>query len=312
MKFANVCLTILVLALGLSAFGDRLWFLDLFSHFTLHYAFLALVLMGFFNLKKSRKQLYVTAACFVYAAILLANVIDHRAPMVRIGNEKARVRILSFNTAGTDSILRNWLPVHASQYDVVVLLEAQPNFADFLEQMKGAFPYQISHLENSPFGVAVLSRWEITDTQAFEAEALYPQYQLRLKMPSEDEFLLFALHTPPPFAPQLAEAHEVIFGELRQRLSEKKYPAVVVGDLNTTSYSKRFAALLEKTGLRDTTGLSPWSHTWPSVLVNLWSFLGIRIDQCLISNSFSIVERERLEDLGSDHLPIKCVIQVEK
>lgn len=312
MKFATFCLTILVLALGLSALGDRVWFFDLFSHFTLQYAIAALVLMSFFNFKKSRRQLYVAGACFVYAGILLANVIDHRGPMVRIGDEKARVRIFSFNAGGKDAILRNWLPVHASQYDVVVLLEASNDFADFLEQMKGPFPYQVTHLENSPFGIAILSRWEITDTQAFQAEALYPQYQLRIKMPTEDEFLIYALHTPPPFAPQLAEAHEVILGELRQRLNEKKYPAVVVGDLNTTSYSKRFNALLSKTGLRDTTGLSPWSHTWPSALVNIWSLLGIRIDQCLISNSFSIVERESLEDLGSDHLPVKCVVQIEK
>jgi endonuclease/exonuclease/phosphatase (EEP) superfamily protein YafD len=249
----------------------------------------------------------------IYTSALLAVTVEHRAPMVKIPKEDERIRIFEFNSAGNNEILKNWLPVHVQDYDVVVLLEAHSGFQEFLEKLKSEYPFQVAHLENSPFGIAVLSRWEITETKEFETEGgLYPQYALQIKRPAGDEFLLFALHAPPPFAPQLAEAHEAILGELADKLHQKKFPAIVVGDLNTTASSKRYSKLMKDTNLRDTAGISPWANTWPATLVNFASVLGIRIDHCLVSNSFSIVERERLTDLGSDHLPIKCVVQVEK
>lgn len=313
MTIANFLLGLLVLSLGCSALGDTQFFFDLFSHFMLQYAGLALVLAIFFKVKRQRNKTIIALVAFVYACVMLMNVVDRRAPMVKIPKESERIRIMEFNAAGNVEVLKNWLPVHSNDFDVVVLLEAGLHFESLLEQLKSVYPYQAVHLENSPFGIAVLSRWEITENKSFEAEGgSFQQFELRLKRPLGDEFLLYAIHAPPPIAPQLAEAHEAILGELSEKLHAKKYPAVVVGDLNTTATSARFLKLVKHTGLRDTAGISPWANTWPAVAVNLVSALGIRIDQCLVSNSFAIVERERLTDLGSDHLPVKCVLQMEK
>ncbi|MBS1972384.1 MAG: endonuclease/exonuclease/phosphatase family protein [Bdellovibrionales bacterium] len=313
MKIANILLALLVLCMGLSALGESQWFLDLFSHFMLQYAVLALLLAIFYRVKKQKNNTYIALIAFIYACIMLANVVDRRAPMVKIPKESERVRIFEFNTSGNVEVLKNWLPVHAGEFDVVVLLEAGLHFEPLLEQLKSQYPYQATHLENSPFGMAVLSRWEITENKSFESEGgSFQQYELKIKRPVGDEFLLYALHAPPPFAPQLANAHEAILGELSEKIHDKQFPAIVVGDLNTTPTSHRFLKLVKNTGLRDTAGISPWANTWPALSVNLFSLLGIRIDHCLVSNSFSIVERERLTDLGSDHLPIKCVLQVEK
>lgn len=313
MRIANFLLALLVLGLGFSALGDSQWFFDLFSHFMLQYAVLGLLLALYFHFKKQRNNAYIAVFALIYACVMLANVVDRRAPMVKIGKESERIRIFNFNAAGNAEVLKNWLPVHTEEFDIIVLLEAGLHFESLLEQLRTTYPYQAVHLENSPFGIAVLSRWEITDNKSFEAEGgSFQQYQLTIKRPIGDEFLLYALHAPPPFAPQLAEAHEAILGELSEKLHDKKFPAIVVGDLNTTPTSQRFLKLVKNTGLRDTAGISPWAHTWPAATVNWVSLLGIRIDQCLVSNSFSIVERERLTDLGSDHLPVKCVLQVEK
>jgi endonuclease/exonuclease/phosphatase (EEP) superfamily protein YafD len=317
LRFANFSLGFLVLALGCASLGDRQWFLDLFSHFMLQYWVVALLLLLFFlakkNAMKSKWKVYLSLACLIYTSVLLAVVVGHRAPMVKVPKEEERVRIFEFNTAGNGDILKNWLPIHQKDYDLVVLLEVHAGFQELLEKLKSEYPYQMVHPESSPFGMAVLSRWEIVDTKEFETEGgLYPQYVLQVKRPTGDEFLLFTLHAPPPFAPQLAEAHDAIFGELAEKLHQRKLPAVVVGDLNTTASSRPYSKLIKDTNLRDTAGISPWANTWPAGFVNFASLLGIRIDHCLVTNSFSIVERERLMDLGSDHLPIKCVIQLEK
>lgn len=311
--FANICFAVILLGVLLSTLGEKFWVLDLFSHFYLQYWFGLVALLGFYIYRKNKFRIYLTGLLIVVVTLELGATILNRAPMVKLPKESARVRVFSFNAAGNSKILENWLPTRAGTFDVVVLLEAHTHFQELMDKLKADYPYQVSHLENSPFGIAVLSRWEITNTREFQAEGgFYPQYELQIKMPSGDEFLLFAMHAPPPFAPQLAEAHEVILGELAEKNQQKKFPAIVVGDLNTTARSHRFTRLVKQTNLRDTAGISPWAHTWPSALVNIWTFLGIRIDQCLVSNTFSLVERERLEDLGSDHLPVKCVVQIEK
>jgi endonuclease/exonuclease/phosphatase (EEP) superfamily protein YafD len=313
MKFANVILSLIFFGVLLSSFGEKFWLLDLFSHFYLHYWLVLVVLLNVFMYKKMKFQAYLAALLLIVVSLELGAVVLNRAPMVKIGQESARIRILEFNTQGNIKVLENWLPAQAGTLDVVVLLEAHPHFQELFDKLKTSFPYQVHHLEKSPFGIAVLSRWEITASREFQSEGgFYPQFEVQIKMPSGDEFSLLAVHAPPPFAPQLAEAHEVILGELADKLAQKKLPSIVVGDLNTTARSHRFTKLVKATGLRDTAGLSPWANTWPSVLVNFVSVLGIRIDQCLVSNSFSLVERERLGDLGSDHLPVRCVVQLEK
>lgn len=312
-KFADICFTLILLSVLLSSFGEKFWVLDLFSHFYFQYWIGLVILCIFYFYNKNKFLGYLAGLLFIVVTLELGAAVMNRAPMVRIPKESARIRVFSFNAAGKSKILENWLPARAGTFDVVVLLEAHSHFQELLEKLKADYPYQVSHLENSPFGIAVLSRWEITQSRELEAEAgVYPQYELQLKMPSGDEFLLYAMHAPPPMVPPLAEAHEAILGELAEKIQQKKIPAIVVGDLNTTARSHRFTKLVKHTNLRDTAGTSPWAHTWPAALVKIWSFLGIRIDQCLVSNSFSLVERQSLDDLGSDHLPIKCTVQLER
>ncbi|MBC7371063.1 MAG: endonuclease/exonuclease/phosphatase family protein [Bdellovibrionaceae bacterium] len=313
MTLATIVLLTLVTVLGVSHFGQTIWVAELFSHWVMQYFAVAAILYVFFYRKKAPYRMYLSIAAVLYCVYLMMGSDAHHASLVQINSPKAQVRIFEFNTRGRTEAIANWLPPHAASYDVVVLLETGLDYEPVLEKLKSQYPFQVSHLDNSPFGIAILSRFEIVDRKEFTAEGgFYPQFELTLKAPTEDRFLLYAMHVPPPFAPQLAEAHEVILGELIEKLQQKKYAAVVVGDLNMTQYSKHYAKLLRLTGLRDTAGLSPANHSWPSYGVNLFSPLGIRIDHCLVSATFSLVDRQRLEDLKSDHLPFKCTLQIEK
>ena len=313
MIFANIFLVGLVAVLTISHFGQTIWIAELFSHWMMQYLFLAAVLFAIFYRKKAAYRAYVSIGVIIYCGYIMMGSDAHRASRVQIPSPKAQMRILEFNTQGKTEAIANWLPLHAASYDIVVLLETGTDYEPILEKLKSEFPFQVSHLDNSLFGIAILSRFEILDKKEFTAEGgFYPQFELTLKAPTEDPFLLFAMHLPPPFAPQLAEAHEVLLGELIEKLQQKKHAAVVIGDLNMTQYSKHYAKLLRLTGLRDTAGLSPADHSWPAIGIHLFSPLGIRIDHCLVSATFSLLDRQRLADLNSDHLPFKCTLQIEK
>jgi endonuclease/exonuclease/phosphatase (EEP) superfamily protein YafD len=313
MKILNVIFYFVAAGLVFSEFGDRFWFFDLFAHFMLQYWLAAAVLFIVFALRKNRGKAFKSAVLCLWATVHLGSAILDRAPRTKHPHVAHQLRIFEFNTQGNPEVLSHWLPIHAGNFDVIVLLEATPDFQKLVDTLTPQFPYQALGLINSPFGLAVLSRWPIVETKKFSTDAeLYPQFQLRLKGEEVGEFTLFALHAPPPFSSTYEIAHKKILTELSDRLQQRKYPALVVGDLNTTSFSDRYERLMRDTGLNDTAGISPWATTWPSYFVNYLSALGIRIDHCLISTSFSLVERARLEDLGSDHLPTKIILQFEK
>jgi len=312
-KAAHLIFSGILIAVLLSSLGGKFWLLDLFSHFYLIYWLVLAGVLNVFLYYKEKFFAYLCALVLVVVSLELGAMVLNRAPMVKTPEARNQVRLLEYNSAGDLAGFQQWLPRHAGEFDVIVLLGAQPGAQEFLEKVKSEYPFQNLHLQEGPFGLAVLSRWEIVATKEFQTEGgFYPQSEMQIKMPSGEEFLLYALHAPPPLAPTLAEAHEGILGELAEKIAGKRFPALVVGDLNTTARSHRFTKLVGLTHLRDTAGISPWANTWPSALVNVASVLGIRIDHCLVSNSFSLVERQRLEDLGSNHLPVKCVVQIEK
>lgn len=313
MRLLNVAFYALLISMIFTSLGDRFWFFDLFSHFVLQYWVLALVLFFIFVGRRMARKSFIVALLWLWATVELGSAVLDRAPEVEIVNKSNQVRIFEFNTQGNPEIVNHWLPVHAPDYDIVVLLEATPDFKKLIEDLTPHFPHQALHLENSPFGIAVLSRWEIADTKKFMTESeVYPQFNLQIKNPEAGDFKLYAMHAPPPVSPAFELSHKKILTELTDKLLNRKLPAIVVGDLNTTSFSPRYQRLMKETGLNDTAGISPWAHSWPSMTLNFVSLLGIRIDHCLVSPTFSLVERKTLEDLGSDHLPVKILLQFEK
>jgi endonuclease/exonuclease/phosphatase (EEP) superfamily protein YafD len=79
---------------------------------------------------------------------------------------------------------------------------------------------------------------------------------------------------------------------------------VLLGDLNTTSWSPGFQECLQISRLRDSRrgfGVHP---TWPA----RQAVLRITIDHCLVSDGIVVEDHHVGPDVGSDHLPvlIKC------
>lgn len=87
---------------------------------------------------------------------------------------------------------------------------------------------------------------------------------------------------------------------LRQQ-QENRREVVVIGDFNTTPWSRRFRKFLHDSNLRNSQrgfGLQPtWKADLPSVLM-------IAIDHCLHSKSITTLNRATGPNIGSDHLPL--------
>ena len=76
---------------------------------------------------------------------------------------------------------------------------------------------------------------------------------------------------------------------------------IVIGDLNMTPTSKRFANFLRETNLYTYTSYKHPTFTWPAFLP---SYFGIQIDHVLFSKNFKVIGKKTANHFGSDHRPL--------
>lgn len=115
---------------------------------------------------------------------------------------------------------------------------------------------------------------------------------------------LIATHPMPPMGKSLCDRRNQQLIALGNLIATVNDPVLLIGDLNTSSYSAHFKILLEKSKLKDSRlgfGIQP---TWPVGL----SFFSIPLDHVLLSNDLHVLERTTGEDIGSDHLPVNITI----
>ncbi len=121
-------------------------------------------------------------------------------------------------------------------------------------------------------------------------------------------FVFMELHaTSPNSIPELTH-RRVQLEEIAQVISsQNESHKILVGDLNTSTYSpylKAFETISQLTNAMR--GHSLWG-TWPNFLPSLFR---IPLDHVLVSDQIEVLERHVQPDLGSDHLPVISKLRI--
>jgi len=193
----------------------------------------------------------------------------------------------------------------AKAIDVVVLLEVTSDFEAALDDLRELFPYQVRHLEDSPFGIALASRQPLDfGAVAFIPSELYPHVEATIKLPGRTTPLaLYALHAPPPVSGDFARARNAKLQYIASRAAgQTAATPVVVGDFNVTPWSPYFTRFMRDSGLRDARTPHRLDHTWPVTFNN--AHLGLALDHSFAHPSLRLIKRVIGPDLGSDHMPV--------
>lgn len=287
------------------------WAFDLFAHFRGQY-FAALagtgVLLG--ALRRPRVALVFLAGAAVNATSL--------APLFRPGPRPGpaaaerppavpplrviTANLLYHNPDPATTIA--WL--RATPADVVFLCEVTPVWSDRLRALADLYPHQDHHPQADPFGCAVLSRvpWthlEIKEFISFPS----PSPAVRFNWHGR-EILLLGMHPPPPIGARLSGLRDAALAQAANFLAHHPVPTrLLVGDLNTTPWSRSFRVLTARAGLTDTARGHGWQPTW-----NVRSpFFQIPIDHVLVSPDLIATDRRIGPDLGSDHRAVVVTLQ---
>ena len=306
-RFALLSTLILIASL-LAALSTQHWFCELFSHFTPHYFVFAMICVIALALLRAWRWATLACALALWQGYPLARALMQvDAPDPAQTNSK-RLTVFHFNIGMDHEQPRRiaaYLQRHAAEIDVIALFEASQNLDTLLAELKDIFPYQIVHLENSPFGIALASKHPIDfGAVSFKPARLYPHIEATLKLPGRATPLaLYALHAPPPVSGNMAEARNQKFDHVAALAkTQTQATSVVVGDFNLTPWSPYFAKFIADSGLRDARTPRRFDHTWPVTFNN--ANIGLAIDHSFAHPSLRLIKRTIGPDLGSDHLPI--------
>jgi len=281
------------------------WFLELFSHFATHYAILALAAALVLGALRRWRWTALALGVACWNSVVVAQSLSPSARPT--AHDAQRLTILHFNVGVGHRDPRrvmDYVLAHAERFDVVVLIEAGPQWKEELDRALSVYPHSVLELEDTPFGIAVMSRAKPIASAVVETPGGFRHVEVRLAIPGQKlPVALYAIHPPPPVSGDLADARNDYLARIASAISGRAdETAIVVGDFNTTPYSPYLRRFVKETALLPSRCCLLHQGTWPVIFGNAW--FGIPIDHSLVTARLRVAAHEIGPDLGSDHLPI--------
>jgi endonuclease/exonuclease/phosphatase (EEP) superfamily protein YafD len=188
--------------------------------------------------------------------------------------------------------------------DVAVLLEIDPAWAASLSSLDEIYPHRVVEPREGTFGIAVLSRWPLTDTAVTTFGGTpYPCVVATVRFHGRD-VRLFAIHPHPPLSAAFDAAIRAQLDAVAAAAAAAPRPCIVAGDFNATPWSSLYRRFAARSGLRDTAlgrGVQPtWNARLPAPR--------IPIDHVFASPDVAVLHRAVGPDIGSDHFPVEATL----
>jgi endonuclease/exonuclease/phosphatase (EEP) superfamily protein YafD len=285
---------LLWLALLAGTLGRYAWPLDLFAHFPIHYCALFIALT--IALLLLRRPLLALAS-FAGAVVSAIPILSHASnPATPVSAHTETLRVVSLNVW-----FRNHDYERVADYlrttnaDAIVLQEATGSAAQRLHALLPAYRY--AHIDREWHGASILSKWPLLAAAtrplaAYGSRAAYVQIDWR-----GSPFTLLGVHLHWPLGASNAHARNEELGVISAFARDQAGPLLVVGDFNTTRWSYHFQNAVRTSGLNDCARGHRVATSWPSYV----AWIGIRIDHCLASRHWRVVDMQTGPFVGSDH-----------
>ena len=189
--------------------------------------------------------------------------------------------------------------VETEQPDILILQEISSRWVRSLETVGLSYSNKRLVPRNDSFGVGIFSRIPIHVSEEIHFGKLYPSILAVVEIGGERVTIL-ALHPPPPVSEQAAASRNKQLQAAASYIREIQTPKLIIGDLNTTMWSRNYTRFVRESGLKNARrgfGILP---SWPTYFPPMY----IPIDHCLVSPDITVVDMRTGNDVGSDHLPL--------
>lgn len=275
------------------------WPFELASHFRLQYAVILLVGAVLVGLDNQPMMAAVAAAFALLNGAMLIPLYARRTSTTGGRTFRALLANVLHSNRSHERLLRL---IHSTRPDFVVLEEVNQEWLATLKVLEPGYPS--SKLVERPDGCGILllsrlpfERIEVIDvgSDGLAMPSIIAQVNLE-----GTRLTLVGTHPLAPANPRYTQARDKQLVGLGELLGQYDGPVMLLGDLNTTSWSPVFRDLVRSAKLRDSRigfGIQP---TWP---VGVLPFQ-IPLDHCLVSSEVVVRKRWVGPNIGSDHYPV--------
>lgn len=274
------------------------WPFELFTHFRVQYAAVALLAAAALLVVGHPRASLLGLVLASLNALPILQRAQAGPPAAACAGPEFTVVTANVQYANEDRhLFLDWLAAHPA--DLLVVQEVTVAWAGDLASLKD-YPYRVLLAREDPYGIGVLSRWPLdaVEPEDFAADGL-PSLAGRARIAGRSLRFL-AMHTRWPILPGLARARDSSLDSAARLLNAGDGPAVTLGDLNVTPFSPAYSNFLRETGLVDAAGSARWQPTW---MAGFWP-LSLRIDHVFVSPGLCVEAAAVGPAIGSDHRPV--------
>lgn len=269
-----------------------IWPLALIEHFRVQMLVGGVVIAGACFAARSRWFDAVVLATLLHCLWLLPDL--SRSPRALPANGR-QMRVLLLNVLSSNTRFEDVRRlIQDTRPDVVALLEVRDNWLRELAPALVEFSARVEHARTDNFGLALYSRAPLTGS--VEITALFPSIVATL----DGDVTVVLTHPMPPVDSYYQSLLSQQFDDIAARLRTLNPTAIVLGDFNSTPWSRPFRRLVDATGLCDTRAGFGLQGTFPAESI----LMRIPIDHALVSCDIGVRARRVERVVGSDHLPV--------
>ncbi len=192
--------------------------------------------------------------------------------------------------------------------DILALIECNPEVGQWLSKVRSNFATELWGVSWRSQSIIVLCKFPDAKLEMMDLEGMKTASVRFKTKDSQKEHQLYIGHTLSPKWPGNRVAIRNSQLDALATLAEEHSdaPVIVMGDLNTSPWSRAFSNMLQNGSLIDSRDYRGYCSSWPS----LFDAAGIPIDHVLINKHVKVVCRSALDEAqGSDHRPIMIEVQ---
>ncbi|MCR4337756.1 MAG: endonuclease/exonuclease/phosphatase family protein [Candidatus Omnitrophica bacterium] len=295
---------ILTIAGFFSQFG---WWFDLASHFRVQYFFWQIFCVLLCIPKKRWKILSLAlVAALVNFALIIPLYFPSANNKVAVPSQKISILLFNLNSYN-DQFQELQEYIKEVNPDILALEEVNETWLSALTESLKEYPYWVSSARNDNFGIGLYSKIPVEDIQIIHfGSAGVPSVVAKYLINNKPTTLLFT-HPVPPWNFRYYELRNEQLEDIASKRSFFDHNLILIGDLNTTSWSHQFSQFTKIMNLVDARKGFGIHVTWPT----MWPWAGITIDHILVSPNIRVLDHKTGPDLGSDHYPVYTKLKIE-
>lgn len=192
--------------------------------------------------------------------------------------------------------------IAAHDPELVLVMEADRGWIEALEPVGRTHPHRLLHPRDDTWGIALYSRIDLGRAEVrYLVSSDTPSVLAPLRLASGAEVMLYGLHPKPPAPGWGTAERDAEFRLVAQEIRRAEGLALVVGDLNDVAWSRTTSRLRRGGGLLDPRIGRGFVSTFPTSVPGP---LRVPIDHAMFTPGLSLIALERLDPIGSDHLPV--------